>query len=210
MRLIATIDSVRKQMDRDVAMAERAVRGGVNDATLALKTTLRSQVTAVGLGQRLANTWRSNVKPKEASLTADGMVWTKAAYIMRAHAFGAVIRARNGRFLAIPTREAGVRTGGRGAKVTPESWQRRTGRKLIFVPASGSRPALLITDAATGTFTRKGAARTSRAASPRAPSSVVIFILLPQVRIRKKLNVEGAANAAVASIPKYIASRWQQ
>lgn len=208
MRILVAIDSLRKQMDRNVAMAERAVQGGVNDATLSLKATLRGQVASAGLGNRLANTWRSNVKPKRPALDADGMVWTKAPHIMRTHAFGATIRAKNGRFLAVPTKEAGA--GRRGSRLTPASWERRTGRKLIFVPARGSRPALLITDAATGSFTKRGAARTSRAATPRSASSVVVFILRPQVTLRKRLNVEGAANAAVASIPSRIAHRWQQ
>ncbi len=207
MRLIATIASIRKQMDRDVAMAERAVQGGVSDATLALKNTLRSQVVTAGLGRRLSTTWRSNVKPKKPALDADGMVWTKAPHIMRAHAFGTTIRARNSRFLAIPTREAGA--GRRGSRITPQAWERRTGKRLIFVAARGSRPALLITDAGTGSFTRRGAARTSRAASPKSATSVVVFRLYPQVTLRKRLNVEGAANAAIRAIPAAINRRWQ-
>lgn len=206
MRLIATIDSIRKQMDRNVAMAERAVQGGVNDATIGLKNALRSQVVTAGLGRRLSTTWRSNVKPKRPALDADGMVWTKAPHIMRAHAFGATIRAKRSQFLAIPTREAGA--GRRGSRLTPRAWERRTGRKLIFVPARGARPALLITDAGTGSFTRRGAARTSRSASPRSATVVVIFVMRKSVTLRKRMNVDGAANAAVRSIPARINRRW--
>jgi hypothetical protein len=39
--------------------------------------------------------------------------------------------------------------------------------------------------------------------------TVPIFILVPQVKLRKRLDLESAANAAQARLPALILARWR-
>jgi hypothetical protein len=125
--------------------AERTITGGVRAATLGLKTELRGQITGAGLGQRLANTWRSRIYPEgEQSLGAAGLVWSKAPNLIRLYGEGAIIRSKQGLYLAIPTPAAG-RFGDRRQKITPGAWQRIHGIRLRFVYRR-SGPSLLVAD----------------------------------------------------------------
>jgi Family of unknown function (DUF6441) len=85
MRLTAAIQGdLQALLKAELRGAERAVTAGVRAATLGLKTELRAQVTGAGLGQRLANTWRSTVYPEgQQSLGAAGFVWSKAPNLIR-------------------------------------------------------------------------------------------------------------------------------
>ena len=88
-----------------------AAAEGVADAATSLEQSLRQQVTAAGLGGRLASTWRSRIYPPTET-RASGEVWTLAPLIIEGFDEGATIIARNGsRWLAIPT-----------ANVPPRSW----------------------------------------------------------------------------------------
>lgn len=191
MKIIADIiGDLRQQMAEAVQREERAVLTGVSRATEKLKLDLRSQTVGAGLGTRLSNTWRSNVKPKQPSTTADGLVWTKAPWIMRTHAFGAVIKGRDGLFLAVPLPAAGKSL--RGGRISPREWEHRAGRALQFIYRRG-KPSLLV---ARGTFGSKG------------QSITPIFVLLPQVRLRKRLDVEGAAEAAHRNLQVELEKAW--
>ena len=85
MRLQAAIQGDLQALLKDeLRGAERAVTAGVRAATTGLKTELRAQVTSAGLGQRLANTWRSRIYPEgQQSLGAAGFVWSKAPNLIR-------------------------------------------------------------------------------------------------------------------------------
>ncbi len=172
-------------------------------ATDGLKAELRGQVTGAGLGERLARTWRSEIYPRAGtSLTAAGLVWSKAPKLVRAFAYGALIRSRNGLFLAIPTEAAG-RLGDGRKRITPGGWERRTGLRLRFVYRRGA-PSLLVADNARLTSRgraarnegRRGDASFTRLAGR---TTVPIFMLVPQVTLKKRLDVEGAARKWAAA-----------
>src|SRR5512134_1485539 len=106
MRLQAALQGdLQTLLKAELRGAERAVTAGVRAATLGLKTELRAQVTGAGLGQRLANTWRSRIYPEggEQSLSTAGFVWSKAPNLIRLYDEGAIIRSKQGLYLAIPT-----------------------------------------------------------------------------------------------------------
>ena len=146
---------------------------GVGEAAEGLKTELRTQITNAGLGPRLARTWRSETFPKgQNSIRAAGLVWSKAPGIIRVYENGAIIRSKNGFFLAIPTAAAG-RYGDGGRKITPGGWERRTGQRLRFVYRKRG-PSLLVAD--TARLNTRGLAaanrrkiRRSRACGANAP-----------------------------------------
>ncbi|MBS9477743.1 DUF6441 family protein [Ancylobacter radicis] len=188
---------------------ERAVTSGMRDATAGLKQDLREDVVAAGFGERLSRTWRGKTFPEVGeSAEAAAYVWSRAPKIVDAFDRGVVIRSVRGPFLAIPTAAAGK--SGRSAagsreKITPEGWQRRTGLKLRFVYRRG-RPSLLVADDAR-INTRGLAARNRR---KTGQVSVIVFILVPQVALKKRLDVEGAAKRQAARVPSLIARHWPQ
>jgi hypothetical protein len=187
---------------------ERAVTSGMRDAADGLKQDLREDVVAAGLGERLSRTWRGKTFPEVGeSAEAAAYVWSRAPKIVDAFDRGVVIRSARGLFLAIPTTAAGK--SGRSAvgsreNITPEGWQRRTGLKLRFVYRRG-RPSLLVADARINT---RGLAARNRRKIGQA--SVIVFILVPQVALKKRLDVESAAKRQAARVPSLIARHWPQ
>jgi len=213
-RLLAAIQGdLDALLTAELRSAERAVTAGVREATDGLKTELRRQITGAGLGTRLANTWRSQVYPKgQPSIGAAGYVWSKAPGIVRLYAEGAVIRSKRGLFLAIPTPAAG-RFGDGRRKITPGSWERIHGMRLRFVYRRG-RPSLLVADnvrltargrAVANTGRRQGAAFTRLSGRTTVP----LFLLVPQVTVRKRLDVDGAARKWIAAVPQLVLQHWQ-
>jgi hypothetical protein len=186
----------------------RAVTGGTRDAGRSLRTELRRQVTSAGLGQRLANSWRDKHYDNRG-IDAASLVYAKAPQIIRAFDEGAVIRSRRGRFLAIPT-ESAPRKGTDGKRISPSTFPEHRFGPLRFVPRS-SGPSLLVVEGLRASFSRKsGELRGFRRATERARRSgqglttVVMFLLVPQVKLRKRLNVARAAERWSGQLPALI------
>jgi hypothetical protein len=188
---------------------ERAITSGMRDATDGLKQDLREDVVAAGLGDRMSRTWRGKTFPEVGeSAEAAAYVWSRAPKIVDAFDRGVVIRSARGLFLAIPTaaaRKSGRSAAGSREKMTPEGWQRRTGLKLRFVYRRG-RPSLLLADDAR--INTRGLAARNRRKTGQA--SVIVFILVPQVALKKRLDVESAAKRQAARVPSLIARHWPQ
>ena len=180
-------------MAEEVAAGERAVTAAVRQAGVGLKLGWRGQITGAGLGSRLANSIRSEVFPKAGvSLNAAAVVWSKAPVIIGAHDAGPLIRARNGLWLAIPTAAAGKALGGR--RITPAAWERKTGLRLRFVYRR-SGPSLLVATAASKT---------------QGVSAVPIFLLVPQVKLPKRLDLARDAGLAHDAVPGLIVANWAE
>lgn len=191
--------------------AERAVTAGVTQTGSGLKAAWRRQVTGAGLGQRLANTIRANRYPARGdSINAAALVFSRASKIVDAFDRGALIRSKDGFYLAIPTAEAGARGLGR-QRITPGGWERRTGMRLRFVYRRGA-PSLLVADDAR--VNKRGVAVAKRGRRRKdgmltGAQTVVIFILVPQVRLRKRLDLDRDASAAAAALPGAILRAWR-
>jgi len=191
-------------MAQQVAAAEKATSKAMQIAGGDLKSAWRQQVVSAGLGTRLGNTVRNLNFPKgQTSLRAASLVYTKAPRILGAFERGATIRSKSGFYLAIPTEAAGRAPGGR--RFTPGEWERRRGIKLRFVyrPRGGS---LLVAENAR--MNTKGIAAISRSKTGRNQVTVPIFILVPQVRLNKRLRLMEAADAAISSVPRLIVANW--
>jgi len=191
-------------MAQQVAAAEKATSKAMQIAGGDLKSAWRQQVVSAGLGTRLGNTVRNLNFPKgQTSLRAASLVYTKAPRILGAFERGATIRSKSGFYLAIPTEAAGRAPGGR--RFTPGEWERRRGIKLRFVyrPRGGS---LLVAEKAR--LNTKGIAAISRSKTGRNQVTVPIFILVPQVRLNKRLRLMEAADAAISSVPRLIVANW--
>lgn len=191
-------------MKAEVAACERAVSAAMREAGTELKLAWRGQITGAGLGPRLANSVRSEVFPKAGvSLNAAAVVWSKAPVIVGAHDAGPLIRSKNGLWLAIPTPAAGKALGGR--RITPGAWERKTGLRLRFVYRRGG-PSLLVTDGAR--ISARGLAAVSRSKTGRGRVTAPIFLLVPQVKLPKRLDLARDAERAYELVPGRIVANW--
>jgi Family of unknown function (DUF6441) len=120
-----------------------------------------------------------------------------------------LIRSRRERFLAIPTENA-PRKGTDGRRISPRTFPEHRFGPLWFVPRQ-SRPSLLVVDRLRASFGRKsGELRGFRRATDRARArgdglaTVVMFLLVPQVKLRKRLDVVRAAERWSVQLPALI------
>ncbi len=126
-------------------------------------------------------------------------------------------KSSRGFWLAIPTSAAGVKgisATGRTKRITPGGWERRTGMRLRFVYRPG-RLALLVADNAR--LSKRGLAKPNigrtRAGAQftrlKGRATVVVFILVPQVTLRKPLDIASAAQRWAGRVPGLLASHWR-
>jgi hypothetical protein len=229
MKITATIESIRRALEAETLAGERAVTRAIDAETKALQTQVRAQ-TAAAFGARsrnLTNAWRRKLYPENGrvSMNAKGVVWTKAPTIIDAFERGVTIRARGSKYLAIPTGfNAPLGRRGRGYRVSPD--QMVASQQAFLRPFSsgngfvwclpvrqgervGRRRAPLIAGGlvAVATGRRKGA-RAWQAALLRQ-GFVPMFLLLPQVRLAKRLDVVRAWRAAQARVPARVVAEWR-
>jgi hypothetical protein len=190
-------------MRAEILAGEKAVTVAMRAASTNLKSDWRAQITRARLGQRLANTIRSKTYPAAGeSLEAAALIWSNAPQIIGAHDTGPLIRSKDGYWLAIPTPAAGKGT--RGKALTPGEWERRRGLRLRFVYRRGG-PSLLVAD---GRLNSRGLGVASRSKTGRGQSTVPIFLLVPQVKLAKRLSLARDAERAQAAIPGLIVANW--
>jgi hypothetical protein len=190
-------------MRAEILAGEKAVTTAMRSAGAGLKADWRVQITRAGLGQRLANTIRAKTYPASGeSLEAAALVWSNAPQIIGAHDTGPLIRSKAGFWLAIPTAAAGK--GARGKALSPGEWERRRGLKLRFIYRRRG-PSLLVAD---GRLSSRGLGVASKSKSGRGGATVPIFLLVPQVKLAKRLDLARDAMRAHAAIPGLIVASW--
>ena len=190
-------------MRAEVLAGEKAVTTAMQNAGAGLKADWRGQITGAGLGQRLARSIRAANYPKgQPSLNAAALVWSKAPVIIGTHDTGPLIRSKDGLWLAIPTPAAGK--GARGRRLSPGEWERRRGLRLRFVYRRRG-PSLLVAD---GRLNNRGLGVASRSKTGRGRSTVPIFLLVPQVKLAKRLDLARDAERVQAAVPGLIVANW--
>ncbi|NRQ11603.1 DUF6441 family protein [Aliiroseovarius sp. xm-v-208] len=190
-------------MAAEINAGEKAVSAAMREAGSGLKIAWRGQIAQAGLGLRLANSIRSQTYPRSGqSLQAAALVWSKAPVIISAHDTGPLIRSRDGFWLAIPTAAAGK--GLKGGRITPGEWERRRGLRLRFVYRRRG-PSLLVAE---GRLTSRGLGVASRSKNRRGQSTVPIFLLVPQVKLSKRLSLARDAERAHGSVSRLIVENW--
>jgi len=112
------------------------------------------------------------------------LVWSKAPVIVGAHDTGPLIRSKDGFWLAIPLPAAGK---------SLRFVYRRTG------------PSLLVAE---GRLNTKGQAVVSRSKTGRGKVTAPIFLLVPQVKLPKRLDLARDAERAVGGVPGLIVANW--
>lgn len=209
MKLTATIArSIRADLEAEFRAISSAVTAGTREAGDGLKDELRKQVVSAGLGPRLARTWRSRAYPNKGH-DAASLVWSKAPQIVRAFDEGVVLRGRDGLWLAIPTENA-PKKGVGGKRISPSNFPEHRFGPLRFVYRRNG-PSLLVVDGVRASHGREtGELRGFRKASASARRSgrglatVVMFVLVRQVRIPRRLDVKRAAERWSRRLPALI------
>ena len=190
-------------MQEEIRAGEKAVTAAMLDAGARLKSAWRGQIAQAGLGTRLGNSIRLATYPKGGeSLNAAALVWSNAPVIVGAHHTGPLIRSKDGFWLAIPTPAAGKST--RGGRITPGEWERRTGLRLRFIYRRRG-PSLLVAE---GRLNSKGRAVASRSKTGRWLATMPVFLLVPQVKLRKRLDLAREAERAIDGVEERIVAGW--
>ncbi|MCC5960545.1 MAG: hypothetical protein JJU08_14530 [Rhodobacteraceae bacterium] len=203
------LHDLAREMEAEEYAGRKAMREGLNAAAKSLQADWRRQVEAAGLGSRLARTIRANTYPRKPSSNAASLVWTRAPKLIDAFDRGALIKSGEGLYLAIPTELAGTRGLGR-KRITPRGWEQRTGVPLRPIYRPG-QPMLLVAD--NMRMNTRGRAvlnrrKTRKDGVQTGAITAVIFILLPQVQLKKRLDLAPAADRWAARIPGLVVSSW--
>ncbi|WP_435257249.1 DUF6441 family protein [Thioclava sp. FR2] len=212
MKVGASIDGDLAAIATEILQeVEAAVTHGVFAAGRSLRDDWRGQIRGAGLGSRLANSVRQADFPRSGtSLRAASLVWTKAPDILHAFDGGVLIRGKEGLWLAIPLPAAGANGLGR-QRITSWRWEQRTGMRLRFVYRRNG-PSLLVADDARlnsrGLAAAKGGRR-RRDGVLTGAQTVPVFLLLRQVKMPKKLDLDGLAREATARLPGAILGAWR-
>lgn len=210
MKVIAKIaKSIAKDMEKEFVAITGAIQAGTKEAAEGLKTDLRQQVTSAGMGTKLANAWRSKVYDNKGYNPA-GLVYTRAPKIIEAFDKGVLIKPKaGGVWLAIPT-VAAPKRGTDGKRLTPLNFPEAKLGKLEFVYRDKG-PSFLVVHNVRASYSRKtGQLRGFRKASETALrtgkglSSAIMFILIRQVKLEKRLDVATAAKIWGERLPNMI------
>lgn len=200
---VALLGDLRKYYAEELALERRAVTEGIEETAEDLLFDLRRDVVSGGLGVRLSKSWRVKHYPgrNKYSLGAASEIRTGAPKLIRAFNEGMVIKSSEGLWLAIPTKEAPKRGVGR-KRLTPSNFPENRFGPLRFVYRK-TGPSLLVVDSQRQT--KKGGYTRSR--SKRALktgyglSTVIMFTLHKQVRMKRRLNVRRIAGAVPNQMP---------
>lgn len=213
MRLEAAIrGDLKKIMKEEAAAAEKAVTKGVVEAANGLKTDLRAQVVRSGLGEKMARTWKMRRYPASGfSLGTAGLVYADMPQVIRAFNDGAAITSDKGTFLAIPTPAAPKRGIG-GKRINPSNFPEHSLGRLRFVYRRGAPSLLVVDNLRAGSGKRGGYRKASESSlkSGRGLTTVVMFILVPMVMLKKRLDVFGAATVWQEKLPQLVIDNWQE
>ena len=175
----------------------------------------KTSALQIGVGDRLfASPTRgaaTSIRRGQPSIGAAGYVWSKAPRLVRLYAEGAIIRSRRGLYLAVPTPAAGT-YGDARKKIMPGDWERLHGLRLQFVYRPNG-PSLLVANNARLTARGRAVANIGRRGGDpftrlAGRTTVPLFILMPQVTVRKRLDIEGAAQKWIRALPELVLRAW--
>lgn len=189
-------EDINKIVDDMGKRIKDAFRNGVTKTTVDWKNSLRNKVRSAGLGNRLPNAISAKIYPKPSVPTFNpvGFISFRTEVLFRVFTQGAVIRSSKGMFLAIPTENA-PKQGIGGKRISPSNFPEHVYGPLQFIYRKGRPSLLIVNNARVGQTGRvRSNIRTNRAGgrytSLAGRQSVVMFILVPQVTIRKRFDLD--------------------
>jgi len=196
---LALSGNLQRDIDADAAAIARGTTEGVRLGTDSLKNRLRTQINSAGLGQRVAKSVRGRVYPERgASMSAAGVVFSqRSGHILIGHS-GTLVRPGNGKaYLAIPTenvpkRRRGGDFGGRGALANPFEVETRFNQDLKFFRSRKGTLLAYINGLASKSKRGWRALPKGKISRRAKIQRVIMFVMVPQVRLRKRLDFDTA------------------
>jgi phage gpG-like protein len=233
MRLAIGVNTSFADVLESVAADGRAaVTAGIRGGTTALKDTMRAQVRANFASRSLPTTWQQLDFPKRGqSLRAAGRVFSQVPEIIDAYTQARSIRGKRGQRLAIPTGWNAARgRRGRGEKGLRITTAQMAANPSAFVIRAKARPDLLLWCLPVGQGEARLSARGRRSRALVAGGGIAIasgrgrglrrkevlkqgfvpmFLLLREVRLAKRIDLDGPIRATSAAIPRRIVAAWR-
>jgi len=175
---------------------------------------IRRDVRAAGLGEKLPKTWTYEVYPERGGSLAPAIqIYTRAPHIFEGLVRGTEIVPK-GQFLAIPTENAPRKIFNK--RPTPALYERRFGPGRLWLFRRRNFALLVDRDVRR----RKGASggfAPRTATSKGVPETAVMFVLVPRVNPRRRLNLadyeaRGAAlfaEVATRQVARELADEFQ-
>jgi hypothetical protein len=205
---------LKKILDQEADRLARSFYEIVEEEGEALKEDLRSQIRAVGFDKSLEKSWQMKMYPRgrRKSISPAAFIYSKTPDIHFGFDQGAFIRPTGGgRYLAIPTNFN--RLGGRRAgkpRISPQEMMRYRGMAFTRPGPGGVLYWFLKVTQASDVGARRslrlyaggdievGTGKHKRAWKQKIVTygAVPMFVLVPQVKLPKVLNIDGAATAA--------------
>lgn len=189
-----------------IRTAESAFAAAAED----LRSRLAAQTEGAGLGHGLARSWKKKLTQSNSHTSAT--VFTTSSKIISAYAYGTTIRGRNGNWLAIPVEGAvPLRDGFGRVPMSPVEVEARFNQDLQFVRFPGGRTAGLVMSLVRAQSGRGWRAATpGRAAQGRKAERVLMFVLVHQVQIAKRLDIPRAIAETMTAFGANVSKDTQQ
>lgn len=196
---LALEGNLMEHLRQEISLIDRGLQRALEGVTTGMKEELRSQVRRARLG-KLEKTWQSKIyKQDKASI-----VFSKAQKIMQGFATGVTIRSKYGRFLAIPT-DAAPKRGMGGKRINPFNFPEHRYGPLRFIYRATGPSLLVVENQRRRTGKRGGYSRAGeKAIQAGNVATVVMFILVPRVRIQRRLDIEAVKARWAAKLPEII------
>lgn len=209
--------SISEQMAKVEDALAKSITDVMSDETVGLKEDFRKQIRDAGMGNRLANTWRSDVYPRvfgKSSLSPSGYVQSFAPAIVDAFSKGAHIRPVNGaKWLWIPTKDGRRLFRASGKKKISSVDLQILYRDEIDIVFEGNKGFVFlnVVDGITRGGLRpatKIRVKGRKGMAARAAKRVLLFTLVRGVKMPKLLDIDGPAQKRTANVARRIASEW--
>ncbi|MBA5779526.1 hypothetical protein H2509_20540 [Stappia sp. F7233] len=210
---LALVGNLAKYLEAERKEVAKAIYDGTLEASEVVRRRLRQQVTGAGLGERLARTWQRKAYPGKGIVTLEpaAIIYSKAPQIIRGFSQGDPIRSsREAGFLAIPT-EFTPRRGRGSAPISMSRFLEEFGLdSLRVLPKKGSGGRVLYAIAEQGfrrSRGRRGGSRRTKARGRIKDERLLMYVLVKQVRLGQRLNIETVRSAAEALYPRLVARK---
>ena len=194
----------------EIASLAQDLRRGIELAAAEVQAVLRAQVKAAGLGEGLEKAWSTQTYPRRRSNTLGpaAIVYSKATLLHAVFNEGPTIGPRGGRYLAVPTKEA------EALGLTTTNLQRQNA--LGFRNGTGAIPRRQsMLDRAEAKLGKKNIVllrgRSGRILvayrQRRRDDPIILFVLVPQVKLGKVLDLDAAFGQADLILPASLAAQ---
>jgi len=232
MRVVATVlGNLGQMLEAEERRARRAIETGIRETAEGLRQDLKAHMKEAGL-PGLAPVWKMKFLPGRHS------AWNSAAFVypdgvrvreaIWAFENGATIRAAGGRHLAIPTgynKPRGWRKSGAKPLISAKdmaamkrwSFVKKTkdGRGLVWflrvTRAQEQTKRGKVRDLAyAGGVRMVGSGRVRRTKAILEAGAVPMFLLLPQVRLAKRLDIAGIVGRWKDKLVERVIQAWEE